>query len=212
MVWDNSDLVTHEVMGGLKNVYAIGAGIVAGLTGDSATSKSVYFAHATSEMIFVTHILAKQAEELAGPLLADTYVTLLKGRNSWYGQQLALGKVTVAMGEVLPGKGHIQGISTVAAFYALLSQPTFQLPHPTTGRMVPPSRLCPILEVLNRVLHVRDCEPSAVLDVLRDQNMYDPRHRTAASKDAVFISRLLGSHPSVKLAEERAKSKSEAKA
>lgn len=26
MVWDNPDLVTHEVMGGLKNVYAIGAG------------------------------------------------------------------------------------------------------------------------------------------------------------------------------------------
>lgn len=26
-VWDNSDLVTHEVMGGLKNVYAIGAGM-----------------------------------------------------------------------------------------------------------------------------------------------------------------------------------------
>ncbi|RWW19846.1 hypothetical protein GW17_00016069 [Ensete ventricosum] len=26
IVWDNSDLVTHEVMGGLKNVYAIGAG------------------------------------------------------------------------------------------------------------------------------------------------------------------------------------------
>jgi glycerol-3-phosphate dehydrogenase (NAD+) len=25
-VWDNSDLITHEVMGGLKNVYAIGAG------------------------------------------------------------------------------------------------------------------------------------------------------------------------------------------
>ncbi len=26
VVWDNSDLTTHEVMGGLKNVYAIGAG------------------------------------------------------------------------------------------------------------------------------------------------------------------------------------------
>lgn len=26
IVWDNVDLVTHEVMGGLKNVYAIGAG------------------------------------------------------------------------------------------------------------------------------------------------------------------------------------------
>ena len=28
IVWDNGDLVTHEVMGGLKNVYAIGAGTV----------------------------------------------------------------------------------------------------------------------------------------------------------------------------------------
>lgn len=28
IVWDNSDLITHEVMGGLKNVYAIGAGKV----------------------------------------------------------------------------------------------------------------------------------------------------------------------------------------
>lgn len=28
IVWDNGDLVTHEVMGGLKNVYAIGAGII----------------------------------------------------------------------------------------------------------------------------------------------------------------------------------------
>jgi len=26
IVWDNGDLVTHEIMGGLKNVYAIGAG------------------------------------------------------------------------------------------------------------------------------------------------------------------------------------------
>lgn len=26
VVWDNGDLVTHELMGGLKNVYAIGAG------------------------------------------------------------------------------------------------------------------------------------------------------------------------------------------
>jgi glycerol-3-phosphate dehydrogenase (NAD+) len=26
VVWDNSDLTTHEVMGGLKNVYAISAG------------------------------------------------------------------------------------------------------------------------------------------------------------------------------------------
>ncbi|KAF7836117.1 putative glycerol-3-phosphate dehydrogenase [NAD(+)] 1, cytosolic [Senna tora] len=73
IVWDNGDLVTHEVMGGLKNVYAIGAGMVAALTNESATSKSVYFAHCTSEMVFITHLLAEEPEKLAGPLLADTY-------------------------------------------------------------------------------------------------------------------------------------------
>ncbi|KAH7848863.1 hypothetical protein Vadar_009393 [Vaccinium darrowii] len=83
IVWDNGDLVTHEVMGGLKNAYAIGAGMIAALTNESATSKSVYFAHCTSEMIFITHLLAEEPEKLAGPLLADTYVTLSKGRNAW---------------------------------------------------------------------------------------------------------------------------------
>ncbi|TVU34702.1 hypothetical protein EJB05_16549 [Eragrostis curvula] len=88
IVWDNSDLVTHEVMGGLKNVYAIGAGMVAALTNESAT---------------------KQPEKLAGPLLADTYVTLLKGRNAWYGQMLAKGELSPDMGDSIKGKGMIQG-------------------------------------------------------------------------------------------------------
>ncbi|MBA0800540.1 hypothetical protein Gohar_010966, partial [Gossypium harknessii] len=108
IVWDNSDLVTHEVMGGLKNVYAIGAGMVAALTKESATSKSVYFAHCTSEMIFITHLLAEEPEKLAGPLLADTYVTLLKGRNAWYGQMLAKGELSRDMGDSISGKGMIQ--------------------------------------------------------------------------------------------------------
>lgn len=34
IVWDNSDLITHEVMGGLKNIYAIGAGKFHGLISD----------------------------------------------------------------------------------------------------------------------------------------------------------------------------------
>jgi glycerol-3-phosphate dehydrogenase (NAD+) len=57
---------------------------VAAVTQESATSKAVYFAHCTSEMIFITHLIAENPERLAGPLLADTYVTLLKGRNAWY--------------------------------------------------------------------------------------------------------------------------------
>ncbi|CAL9768026.1 unnamed protein product [Musa acuminata subsp. burmannicoides] len=42
IVWDNCDLITHEAMGGLKNVYAIGAGMIVALTNESAMSKSVY--------------------------------------------------------------------------------------------------------------------------------------------------------------------------
>lgn len=86
--------------------------MVAGLTNESATSKSVYFAHCTSEMIFITHLLAEEPEKLAGPLLADTYVTLLKGRNAWYGQKLAKGELSLEMGDSIKGKGMIQvGIS-----------------------------------------------------------------------------------------------------
>lgn len=82
--------------------------MVAALTKESATSKSVYFAHCTSEMIFITHLLAEEPEKLAGPLLADTYVTLLKGRNAWYGQMLAKGEISRDMGEHISGKGMIQ--------------------------------------------------------------------------------------------------------
>lgn len=82
--------------------------MVAALTNESATSKSVYFAHCTSEMIFITYLLAEEPEKLAGPLLADTYVTLLKGRNAWYGQMLAKGELNLDMGDSISGKGMIQ--------------------------------------------------------------------------------------------------------
>ncbi|MCL7024848.1 hypothetical protein MKW94_013197 [Papaver nudicaule] len=115
IVWDNSDLVTHEVMGGLKNVY------LELEWNESATSKSVYSAHCTSEMIFITHLLAEEPEKFSGPLLADTYVTLLKGRNAWYGHMLAKGLISLEMGDSIKGKGMIQGVSAVRAFYELLS-------------------------------------------------------------------------------------------
>ncbi|GMH05591.1 hypothetical protein Nepgr_007431 [Nepenthes gracilis] len=112
IVWNNSDLVTHEVMGGLKNAYATGAGTVEALTNESATSKSDYFAHCTSEMIFITHLVAEDPAKLARPLLADTYVNLLKGRNAGYGQRLAKGELNLDMDDCINGKGQgmIQGI------------------------------------------------------------------------------------------------------
>ncbi len=92
------------------------SGMVAALTNESATSKSVYFAHCTSEMIFITHLLAEEPEKLAGPLLADTYVTLLKGRNAWYGQMLAKGELSLDMGDSISGKGMIQVLILIYYF------------------------------------------------------------------------------------------------
>lgn len=94
--------------------------MVAALTNESATSKSVYFAHCTSEMIFITHLLAEQPEKLAGPLLADTYVTLLKGRNAWYGQMLAKGELSPDMGDSIKGKGMIQVCLLICTFTTIL--------------------------------------------------------------------------------------------
>ncbi|KAL0900622.1 hypothetical protein Bca101_084583 [Brassica carinata] len=196
IVWDNSDLVTHEVMGGLKNVYAIGAGMVDTLTKESATSKSVYFAHCTSEMIFITHLLAKEPEKLAGPLLADTYVTLLKGRNAWYGQKLAKGELNLQMGDSIKGKGMIQGVSAVKAFFELLNQSSLSLQHPEEGRPVTPAELCPILKMLYRILITREFSCEAVLEALRDETMNDPRELIEIAHSHLFFQpSLLGQKP-----------------
>ncbi|KAM7270113.1 hypothetical protein ACFE04_029327 [Oxalis oulophora] len=193
IVWDNSDLITHEVMGGLKNVYAIGAGMGAALTNESATSKSVYFAHCTSEMIFITHLLTEEPEKLAGPLLADTYVTLLKGRNAWYGQMLAKGEINRDMGDNISGKGMIQGVSAVRAFYELLSQSSLSVLHPDAHKPVAPVELCPILKTLYKILITREDSPQAILQALRDENLNDPRDRIEiAQSHAFYRPSLLG--------------------
>ncbi|KAF2289378.1 hypothetical protein GH714_035513 [Hevea brasiliensis] len=192
-VWDNSDLITHEVMGGLKNVYAIGAGMVAAITNESATSKSVYFAHCTSEMIFITHLLAEEPEKLAGPLLADTYVTLLKGRNAWYGQMLAKGELNRDMGDSISGKGMIQGVSAVKAFYEILSQPSLSVLHPDGKKPVAPVELCPILKTLYKILISRENSSQAILQALRDETLNDPRERIEiAQSHAFYRPSLLG--------------------
>ncbi|KAH6824573.1 6-phosphogluconate dehydrogenase family protein [Perilla frutescens var. hirtella] len=192
IVWDNGDLVTHEVMGGLKNVYAIGAGMVGALTNESATSKSVYFAHCTSEMIFITHLLAEEPERLAGPLLADTYVTLLKGRNAWYGQKLAKGEINLDMGDSIKGKGMIQGVSAVKAFYELLSQARLNILHPSEKKQIAPVELCPILQKLYKILIVREMASEGILQALRDETMNDPRERIEiAQSHAIYRPSLL---------------------
>ena len=67
-----------------------------------------YILHSVLLRWYLSLLLAEEPEKLAGPLLADTYVTLLKGRNAWYGQQLAKGGLSLEMGDSIKGMGMIQ--------------------------------------------------------------------------------------------------------
>ncbi|KAF3605732.1 hypothetical protein DY000_02051193 [Brassica cretica] len=148
IVWDNSDLVTHE------------------------------------------------PEKLAGPLLADTYVTLLKGRNAWYGQKLAKGELNLQMGDSIKGKGMIQGVSAVKAFFELLNQSSLSLQHPEEDKPVTPAELCPILKMLYRILITREVSCEAVLEALRDETMNDPRELIEIAHSHLFFQpSLLGQTP-----------------
>lgn len=42
---------------------------------------------------------------LCCPLLASTFITLLKGHNAWYGQMLAKGELSPDMGDSMSIKG-----------------------------------------------------------------------------------------------------------
>ena len=184
-VWENDKIIMHEVMGGLKNIYAVGSGIVEALCG-SATSSSVYFAHALSEMNFITRICTEQPEAITGPLLADTYVTMLKGRNAWYGRELASGRVTRDEGDHVAGKGFIQGPSTVDAFYQLLSSDELAVPHPITGEESNPISQLPVLDALHAILFGRGGECvgcDALLAALRDRDAFDPLLRVAGDAE-----------------------------
>eukprot|EP00184_Porphyridium_aerugineum_P008275 CAMPEP_0184691380 /NCGR_PEP_ID=MMETSP0313-20130426/254_1 /TAXON_ID=2792 /ORGANISM="Porphyridium aerugineum, Strain SAG 1380-2" /LENGTH=569 /DNA_ID=CAMNT_0027149081 /DNA_START=136 /DNA_END=1845 /DNA_ORIENTATION=- len=153
VVWDHCDVIMHEVMGGLKNVYAIGAGIISSATQNCATSMAVYFSNACCEMVFITHLLCEEPDyPLAGPLLSDLYVTLLEGRNCWYGKQLGQAALFVEDGDNVQGKGVIQGVSATEGFFDLLSGESVKVKHPQTGEMVSPIDLLPTLRALYQLL------------------------------------------------------------
>merc|ERR1719388_649486 len=170
-VWHNRDVITHEVMGGLKNVYAIAAGIVDEICKHNATSNSVLFSNICAEMTFITHVLSRRPGSLSGPLLADLYVTMLAGRNAWYGRQLASGTLSAADGDIVPGKGHIVGVSAVKAFHSLLANA--MVPLGTDGSLCPAVEVLPTLRNLHGVLFEGLSVPDFV-EGMRLESLEDP--------------------------------------
>ncbi|RVW16464.1 putative glycerol-3-phosphate dehydrogenase [NAD(+)] 1, cytosolic [Vitis vinifera] len=141
-------------------IISLSKGMVAALTNESATSKSVYFAHC---------------------------------RNAWYGQMLAKGELSLDMGDSISGKGMIQGVSAVGAFYELLSQSSLSVLHPEENKPVAPVELCPILKTLYRILITRELASQGILQALRDETLNDPRERIEiAQTHAFYRPSLLG--------------------
>lgn len=79
------------------------------------------------------------------------------------------------MGDIIKGKGMIQGVSAVKAFYELLSQPSLNVFNPNENKHVAPVELCAILKTLYKILIVRVASCEAILQALRDETMNDPR-------------------------------------
>eukprot|EP00746_Dinoflagellata_sp_MGD_P168179 gnl/MRDRNA2_/MRDRNA2_99422_c0_seq1.p1 gnl/MRDRNA2_/MRDRNA2_99422_c0~~gnl/MRDRNA2_/MRDRNA2_99422_c0_seq1.p1 ORF type:complete len:582 (+),score=110.30 gnl/MRDRNA2_/MRDRNA2_99422_c0_seq1:66-1748(+) len=171
-VWHNRDVITHEVMGGLKNVYAIAAGIVDEICKHNATSNSVLFSNICAEMTFITHVLSRRPGSLSGPLLADLYVTMLAGRNAWYGRQLATGALRASDGDIVPGKGHIVGVAAVKAFHSLLANA--MVPLGPDGELVPAIDFLVTLRGLHQVLFEGCSVPDFVSGMRQECRFEDP--------------------------------------
>lgn len=142
-------------------------------------------------MSFITHVLSRRPESLSGPLLADTYVTMLAGRNAWYGRQLANGSLKPSDGDAVPGKGVIQGVSAVRAFTSLLASAPVPLgPGGTT---------CPAIDVLPTLCGLNDLlfHGASVGDFVEGmwrETQQDPAERLlsrSTREGAAFIPTLL---------------------
>merc|ERR1712032_965424 len=106
--------------------------------------------------------------------MADTYVTMLAGRNAWYGRQLASGALSPADGDIVPGKGHIQGPSAVHAFASLMSCATAPLGE--DGRDCAAIDILPTLKGLDALLFhggtIKD-----FVENMRAESRQDPSER-----------------------------------
>ncbi|KAM7261655.1 hypothetical protein ACFE04_020732 [Oxalis oulophora] len=85
------------------------------------------------------HELENQKEEILKFYSPGSIQHRLEGRNAWYAQMLAKGEINRDMGDNISGKGMIQGVSAVRAFYELLSQSSLSVLHPDAQKPVAPT-------------------------------------------------------------------------
>merc|ERR1712217_34600 len=106
-------------------------------------------------------------------------VTMLAGRNAWYGRQLASGALTAADGDFIPGKGHIQGPSTIKAFAALLSHA--MVPLGPEGELCRATDLLPTLKGLDALLS-QECSVQDFVESMHAESQQDPSERLLSAE------------------------------
>merc|ERR1712118_597676 len=155
-------------------------------------SNSVLFSNICAEMTFITHVLSRRPGSLSGPLLADLYVTMLAGRNAWYGRQLASGALSAADGDIVPGKGHIVGVAAVKAFHSLLANA--MVPLGLNGELVPAIDFLVTLRGLHEVLF-EGCSVADFVSGMRQECKFEDPAETLLSPEVqdglAFIPTLL---------------------
>lgn len=100
-VWQTGDVVSLEICAAMKNAYALGVGLVAGLLeqaggpdGDAFMHNlaAALFAQAATEMVRMVRLLGGSAEHVASlPGVGDMFVTVQGGRTMRLGRLLGAG-------------------------------------------------------------------------------------------------------------------------
>jgi glycerol-3-phosphate dehydrogenase (NAD(P)+) len=128
-VWTSTDLVGVEVCAAIKNAYALGVGLAAGLlersgrSGDPArahNAEAALFAQGIVEMGRMVRALGGRPETVLGLAGAgDLYVTSTAGRNLRAGRLLGAG---LSMPEVLQRLGPVtlEGVATIGVLGGVL--------------------------------------------------------------------------------------------
>lgn len=122
-LWTSTDLIGVEVCVALKNIYALGVGLVpgvleatGGLDGGVAMHNhaAAFFAQGLAEMSELVGLMGGKTETIFGlPGAGDLYVTCQGGRNSRMGRLLGMGVDPEEAAEQLAGET-VEGVDAVA--------------------------------------------------------------------------------------------------
>lgn len=157
LVDPTDDVVGVELCGVAKNVAAIGAGILEGLSRhlqqENKNPRAALFTRAVEEMAVLVEASGGRRETAFGlPGMGDLLVTSLGGRNRMYGEAIGMGAEPDHTLTEMEARGlTVEGAESARDVHAIAGDKTLDLP---------------VHESVYRVVHER-ASPSTILEALR---------------------------------------------